>query len=216
MPKCFLTSINKRQVWKLKGKKVEKDDFCWFVSCFLVLLAQCVTGAPEKTKSFIMMWNNFLTFKFFFWEADPRSDGVAVKPAGGALLWWETPSSLGWKQDRKLDTGNTKLFEQERHKVNQNNKHLMTMIDDVLVDGCFLSCENNHPIRVNFLWQSQKKSNNKKKTAEKITPSENVCSVFSQIKLKDKVEHHQRTGVVQFKWVRLWVVTLSNLNTPTW
>lgn len=34
-----------------------------------------------------------------FWEADLRSDVVAVEAAGGALLRWETPSCLGWKQD---------------------------------------------------------------------------------------------------------------------
>lgn len=100
MPKCFFLNI--QTIGSLKGTK--KKMICvsfWFLkiakkNCIFPFLEH-QTGfiVPKKTESVIMILNNFLTLKFF---GKLTSDVVAVEPAGGALLWWETLSYLGWKQ----------------------------------------------------------------------------------------------------------------------
>lgn len=108
---------------KQKGTKgnVEEDVSVRFYFLFLTLLlgfiGAYVSGAPEKQpKSFTVMQNDFLTFRF--WEADLRSDVVAVEAAGGALLTvfgLETGCVLLWKRLKgiKGSVGSMWLFDEE-------------------------------------------------------------------------------------------------------
>ena len=80
--------------YTFKTNRILKGTFFFHGHITLTLWLQRVTGAAIKLpKSLLFKLNNLLTFYVFL-----KADVVAVWPAGGAVLWWEIPLCLGWKQ----------------------------------------------------------------------------------------------------------------------
>lgn len=103
---------------------MEEDDSCLFLTITRIIFSFLDWFGFIDT-SLVLLQTVFhrhiqkLSYLQVFWEADLRSDVVAVEPTGGALLRWET-SCVRAGSRRELDD-ETKRSEMSQRSSDTNN-----------------------------------------------------------------------------------------------